>query len=78
MNGKIKEIVKDIKTDIDYLRSDRNYWFNLAVERGTVLIGLITLIEMNKDEGGMSQKIYAEIEAIKSNKKLNISWRKDG
>ena len=71
MNDKIKEIA-----NVDYLRKDRDYWFDLAVERGTVLVGLIALIEMNKDEGGMSQKIYAEIEAIKSNKKLNINWRK--
>jgi len=71
MNDKIKEIA-----NVDYLRKDRDYWFDLAVERGTVLVGLIALIEMNKDEGCMSQKIYAEIEAIKSNKKLNINWRK--
>jgi len=69
--------MKDIKSVIDYLRSDRNYWFNIAVERGTVLVGLIALIEMNKDEGGMSQKIYEEIEEIKSNKKLNINWSKN-
>jgi len=62
----------------DFLRKDRNYWFNIAVERGCTLIGLIRLIEMNKDEGGMSQKIYAEIEEIKSNEKLNIDWSKDG
>ena len=40
----------------DFLKNDRSYWFNLAVERGTVLVGLIALIEMNKDEGEMSQK----------------------
>ena len=62
----------------DFLKNDRSYWFNLAVERGTVLVGLIALIEMNKDEGEMSQKIYAEIEEIKSNEKLNINWSKDG
>ena len=62
----------------DFLKNDRSYWFNLAVERGTVLVGLIALIEMNKDEGEMSQKIYAEIEEIKSNEKLNIDWSKDG
>jgi len=62
----------------DFLKNDRSYWFNLAVERGTVLVGLIALIEMNKDEVGMSQKIYAEIEEIKSNEKLNIDWSKDG
>jgi len=62
----------------DFLKNDRSYWFDLAVERGTVLVGLIALIEMNKDEGGMSQKIYAEIEEIKSNEKLNIDWSKDG
>jgi len=73
MNDKIKEIA-----NVDYLRKDRDYWFDLAVERGTVLVGLIALIEMNKDEGGMSQKIYAEIEEIKSNEKLNIDWSKDG
>ena len=73
MNDKIKEIA-----NVDYLRKDRDYWFDLAVERGTVLVGLIALIEMNKDEGGMSQKIYAEIEEIKSNEKLNINWSKDG
>jgi len=71
MNDKIKEIA-----NVDYLRKDRDYWFDLAVERGTVLVGLIALIEMNKDEGGMSQKIYAEIEEIKSNNKLNINWNK--
>ena len=66
------------KIDVDYLRNDRNHWFDIAVERGTVLVGLIALIEMNKDEGGMSQKIYAEVETIKSNEKLNINWSKNG
>lgn len=67
-----------ITSEVDFLRDDRAHWFDLAVERGTVLVGLIALIEMNKDEGSMSQKIYKEIETIKSNRKLNINWSKDG
>jgi len=60
------------------LEKDRDWWFNIAVERGTVLVGLVAMVEMNIGDMPIKvqQILIKHIEEVKKDERIRILWKK--
>jgi len=60
------------------LRKDRNWWLNVAVERGAMLVGLVAMVEMNINDMPIKvqQRLIKYIEEIKKDERIEIPWKK--
>jgi len=60
------------------LEKDRDWWFNVAVERGVMLVGLVAMVEMSIGDmpTEIQQRLIKHIEEIKKDERVEIPWKK--
>ncbi len=74
MENDQREFYSALDRAIIELKEERDHWFDLAMERGAALIGLITLLRLNIHlfEREMQDRINKWIDEIVENDKVEL------